>query len=554
MPMSRRTLPERESLTVEFKSDRKPLDQRDLVLAVVCLANTAGGVLYLGVEDDGSITGADPSHLDAASVAATIAQRTVPSLDVRVSVLEEEGKRVTQIDVPLSRSVVATTQGIMQRRRLKHDGSPECVPMQPAEIVSRLSQLGDLDYSARPILAATQDDLDPAARTKLREVHARFQAGSDSSLRGLSDDELDAALGLVAELDGRRVPTVTGLLLLGRTASLRRHLPTHEVLYQELVGGDVRVNEAYRGPLLEVVEALESHLARSNRLAEAQIGLYRVTIPSVDVRAFREAVLNAIVHRDYAQSASIYVQWGDEDIVVSSPGGFVEGVSLDNLLVTPPRPRNRTLADALKRLGLVERTGRGVDLIYAGLLRYGRPPPDYTRSDDRTVTVVLNHGPAVVEFHRLLLEEEAQRGAALSIPEVIVLALVHRERWCTLATISRAIQRHEASTRPIVERLVEAGLLEARGEARSRVYQLGKRVYLHTAGATAYQRARGADAALSEREVLALLAEDGEIKRAEVMARCQLTEDQATRLLRKMVRDGKIESVGAGRGVRYRKK
>lgn len=61
---------------------------------------------------------------------------------------------------------------------------------------------------------------------------------------------------------------------------------------------------------------------------------------------------------------------------MSNPGGFVEGVSLDNLLTTEPRPRNPRLADAFERVGLVERTGRGVDLIYRGLLRFGRASPD----------------------------------------------------------------------------------------------------------------------------------------------------------------------------------
>lgn len=62
------------------------------------------------------------------------------------------------------------------------------------------------------------------------------------------------------------------------------------------------------------------------------------------------------------------MQWIDEGLVLASPGGLPEGVRIDNLLVTPPRPRNPTLADAFKRAGIVERTGRGVDTIYYGPL------------------------------------------------------------------------------------------------------------------------------------------------------------------------------------------
>ncbi|MEG4812780.1 ATP-binding protein [Microcoleus sp. F8-D3] len=64
---------------------------------------------------------------------------------------------------------------------------------------------------------------------------------------------------------------------------------------------------------------------------------------------------------------AVHIRWEDYGITISNPGGFVEGVSLDNLLVVEPRPRNPFLADAIKRIGLAERTGRGVDLIYQGL-------------------------------------------------------------------------------------------------------------------------------------------------------------------------------------------
>ena len=97
---------------------------------------------------------------------------------------------------------------------------------------------------------------------------------------------------------------------------------------------------------------------------EIQIGLFRVPVPNYDPRSFREAFVNAVIHRDYTSLGAVHVRWEEEAIVVSNPGGFIEGVSLDNLLVVEPRPRNPLLADAIKRIGLAERTGRGINLIY----------------------------------------------------------------------------------------------------------------------------------------------------------------------------------------------
>ena len=73
-----RTIPEKESLTVEFKSDIKGFDEIELIAAIVGVANTEGGVLYLGVEDDGTITGVNQRHRDPIGVMALIANKSVP--------------------------------------------------------------------------------------------------------------------------------------------------------------------------------------------------------------------------------------------------------------------------------------------------------------------------------------------------------------------------------------------------------------------------------------------------------------------------------------------
>ncbi len=96
--MSRHGIPDRESLHVEFKSDAKRLPDSELVLAAVCLANTEGGVIYLGVEDDGTITGLRPDHQDTTGIAVLIANKTVPPLSVRSSLLEVAGKKIAKVE------------------------------------------------------------------------------------------------------------------------------------------------------------------------------------------------------------------------------------------------------------------------------------------------------------------------------------------------------------------------------------------------------------------------------------------------------------------------
>src|SRR5690606_36795666 len=150
--------------------------------------------------------------------------------------------------------------------------------------------------------------------------------------------------------------------------ALRRLMPTHDVAFQVLSGTRVVVNDFFRWPLIRVSDELTARFDARNEEEELMIGAVRAGIPDYSRQGFREAVHNALVHRDYASRGEIHVFWRDEELEITSPGGFPDDVNLGNLLVVAPRPRNPVLADAFKRIGLVDRTGRGIDTIYEGQL------------------------------------------------------------------------------------------------------------------------------------------------------------------------------------------
>nr|WP_211341984.1 ATP-binding protein [Chlorobaculum thiosulfatiphilum] len=125
-----------ESLTLEFKSDLKGLPDRELVEAVVSLANTDGGEVLLGVEDDGRITGLHTRHLTVSGIPSLVANKTNPPIAVRVEKCEAQDKVFARITVPKSRQLVSTSDGALLRRRLKLDGTPEAVPFYPHEFHS----------------------------------------------------------------------------------------------------------------------------------------------------------------------------------------------------------------------------------------------------------------------------------------------------------------------------------------------------------------------------------------------------------------------------------
>ena len=547
--MSQR-LPSCETLTVEFKSDRSRLPDRELIEALVCLANAEGGELWLGIEDDGTPTGLHADHHLLAGLAGMVAACTSPSLNVQAEAVELGGVTVARIQVPKAQGEVATTSGVYLRRRLKHDGTPECVAMLPHERSSRASSFGLLDVSAQPVAGATLADLDPLERERMRQAVQQY--GGDRVLLELDDEALDGALLLTArQADGSRVPTLTGLLLIGRETSLRQLVPTHELAFQVLAQQAVRFNEFRRFPLLKALDWLETNFRPYNPEEELQVGLFRVPVPKVDLGAFREAVANALVHRDYHGRGAVHVRLEDEALVVSNPGGLVDGVTLANLLVTEPRPRNPALADAMKRIGVVERSGRGVDKIFRGMLKFGRPAPDYSYTTAQSVVLRLPTAEADLDFRRLVVEHERATNAELPIDSLIALAALRASKRVTADELAVQIQRDTASAKRTLEALTEAGLVEAHGATRGRSYTLSASLYQAVGDKAAYTRQAGFAPIQHEQMVLNYVQQHGQIKRAEVMELCRISTDQAAKLLKKLKDKGAIVQSGKNRGASY---
>ena len=139
-----------------------------------------------------------------------------------------------------------------------------------------------------------------------------------------------------------------------------------------LQGTEIKVNRVFRHPLLYVVEKMAEMFEPWNPEYEIPFGMFMLSVPAFDKRAFREAVVNAFGHRDYSMLGRVRVEVQDEGLTVANPGGFVEGIGVQNLLTAEPHGRNPCLMDAFKRIGLAERTGRGIDRIFEGSLTYGK--------------------------------------------------------------------------------------------------------------------------------------------------------------------------------------
>ena len=550
----RQIIADGEKYDVEFRGETdRPLTDRELVEAVACQANGRGGVLLIGVEDDGRVTGARPRHgtyNDGPRLEALITNQTVPSCPVECSVVSLDGTEIIVIEIPDGRPITATSGGVYARRATDVRGRPQCLPFLPHEMHSREATRGALDHTALIVPDAGWEDIDPIEVERLRRTISKNPGRADASLLALSDVEIVKALGLGEGRERIERVRVAGLLLVGREEALRRLVPTHEVAFQVLSGTRIAVNEFFRWPLLRVVEEIAARFDARNEEEEIEVGHVRAGIPNYSPAGFREAVHNALVHRDYTSQGAVHVQWRDGEIEIASPGGFPGEVHLDNLLVTVPRPRNPVLADAFKRLGLVERTGRGIDTIFEGQLRYGRPAPDYSRSTSAAVQVMLRGGPANPALTRFVIERDVP-GRRMTLEQMLILNAIDAEPGIGIGRAATLIQRGEGATRAVLDRLAEAGVLELRHERREPAY------YFSAASlrAMGHREAAGAGPAPgpADRESVILRHVDaqGRITRSQAADLCQVEAREARVVLERLVKRGELVVRGERRGSFY---
>ena len=244
----------------------------------------------------------------------------------------------------------------------------------------------------------------------------------------------------------------------------------------------------------------------------------------------------------------VLVRLDDDGLSVSNPGGFIEGVTIDNILSAEPHGRNPVLADALKRVGLAERSGRGVDRIFEGSLLYGRPLPDYSESSAVTVKLFISRGAPDIKFIQLVTEEQQRTGSLLPVNTLLILNVLKQGRRMSVHDIASETRIPEGRVRTAVERMTESGLLEAVGSGKGRAYILSFHAYKDK---VKYVRQTDIEAIRYQELIVKLAEAKQQITRKDVVDLLRVTPPQAYRILQKMTRSGLLMKKGSTRSTYY---
>jgi ATP-dependent DNA helicase RecG len=454
--------------------------------------------------------------------------------------------RLLLIDVPRSPEVHQVDNRATRRV------ATNCEPMSAVQIAALLSERRGEDWSAaetdRPL-----SDVGPAALDTARRL---LRAAPDPTRRAYAeetDEDLLRVLGLV---------TLRGTL--NRAGQLLFCDPDPGAAlvvyqYRRTPAGEPVVTRPEGGLLQCLLRVLDLIEVRLDTTPVNLPGGQQIQLADLPQAAVREAVANAVIHRDYRLRGTVRIEHAPTRLLVASPGPLVQGVTVDNLLTTSSRPRNAQLASAVRTLGLAEEAGVGIDRMYREMVRVGHNPPTFEETPDQVLVTLIGGAPNthLTRYVATLPPSEADDADAM-----LVLFTLLTRRVISAGQLSPLLQKGPEEVEYVLRRLTAeppAMLEPTRETARRRHpnYRLREHVITALGPAVAYRR-RTSDE--YDRKIVDLLRETGTINARMVRITLDVGATAASRVLADLVDRGLVvktsdaqrgPSVAYGPGPRF---
>lgn len=534
-----------ESIDIEFKSWIKASGMKERIsLAVdelIAFANCKGGTVYFGVEDNGEVTGCTGNY-DLQAMREAIYDKTRPPMFTEIDEIVYEEKTVITITVEADGKTYATTDGRCLKRLGKNSK-----PYYPDEMSHIYSAIHTNDFSAQIIAESSLDDINLMVVYALKEkLRIRDSA---STLPDLDDMAFLRDLKLIVNDNGQDKLTIAGLLFVGKEQSIQRLLPQAEVIYlhyskDNLEEYNLRMD--MKQPIITVVDRLTEKIQNDNKIKNVQIGLFRLEVADFSEKVFQEALLNALSHRDYQQMGAVYVKHYPDKIVIENPGGFLDGITAENIITHPSSPRNKLIAETLQSLKYVQRTGQGVDIIYKEMVSMGKPYPVYRVFND-AVQLTIGSAMEDPDFVKFIVKEQDSKQISLSLSQLMILRYIVENRKIKLSDAQRIAQVSDEDARKCCIELMRFGLIEIVGKE----YMLTARVYEAVKSQVEYTRDKVVQYIKAKDMIMEYLSTNNSITNAIIRELCGFTKQQARTTIEKMIKDELVTKVGAGPATKY---
>lgn len=520
----------KEGEHLEFKEARKNFHFETLVKYCTALSNEGGGKIILGVTDKRprSVVGSQAFAQPERTRAGLIAQL---HLNIDFSIVNHPDGRVLIFHVPTHPiGNPVKDKGVYWQRQ-----GDSLIAMSEDRLRSIFAEAGH-DFSADICASATMDDLDSASIENLRKRWI-IKSGNQGLATLTQEQLLNDAEALV---DGDL--TYAALILFGSRKALGRHLAQAEVIFEYRASdasGPAQQRKEFRQGFFSFYDELWNLINLRNDIQHFQSGLFVLDIPTFSERIVREAVLNAVSHRDYQLGGSVFIRQHPRRLVLESPGGFPVGITEQNIL-DHQVPRNRRIADIFAKCGLVERSGQGMNLMFELSIKESKPTPDFTGTDQYQVVLNLNGKVQDPRFLQFLDRVGRETLELFSTDDFLLLDHIHRER------------RVPDQFKNRLQLLVEKGVVERYSRGRGVKYILSRRYYDMIDEKGSYTRKKGLDRKTNKALLLKHIKEnndDGSRLKELMQVFPNLSKGQVQSLIRELKAKGKIYKIGNTRAA-----
>lgn len=399
-----------ESKTLEFKENTKPL--QSILRAIVAFANTAGGTILIGVADNKRIVGLEDPLLEEERLASAIADSVSPLMIPDIQIVSYRNKELIVLQIPhMAGPFYLKSLGIEKGTYVRLGSTNRLADKETILSLQMLTK--NTTFDELPCLGSSFDDIDSEL------VNHTFEP-----IFGKITKKQYASLGIAINQNKQQYPSNAGILLF----SFNRFTYFFDATVDCVCfASDTRENiidhKEIRSPLIQAHGEVINFINRNTRLA-ANIGaVERADDPQYPPVAIREAVINAIVHADYAmKGARIQIAIFSDRIEITNPGGLPYGQTIDQALSGISRMRNRVIGRLFRELKLIERLGTGIRRII-GCYHVENKQPVFEELDTHfrvTLYSDLLLGPIYAE-HEMLIINELRKTDKLSVPEIAKL-------------------------------------------------------------------------------------------------------------------------------------
>lgn len=515
-----------EDSSLEFKSARNSFSHnKDLPDYCAALANEGGGKLILGVNNNREVVGTKTFK----GTYNRLSNDLLSCIRIRVDVEEliHPKGRVLIFHVP-SRPV---------GQAVRSTGSYH-YPMRAGESLVEMDQLTlkkifnetAPDFSAQIVDGLTVTDLEEVAIKNFKKRWAEKAKRTD--YLAFSNDKTLLALGLLTD-NGLNYAS---LILFGKKEKIDEFLSGSEIIFEwrhdaGKTSHDFRKN--WREPFFKIYDEIWETINARNIRIPFQEGLFQREIYAFSEKPVREALLNAVAHRDYTiRSQSIFIKASPESFVIESPGGFPPGITIENILHKRSW-RNRCIAETFEKAGMVERSGQGMDDIYEHTIREGKGMPDLSRSDDFSVCIKI---PAQVKDKKFILFLEKivnEMQVSFSFDEIYELEKIRENQ-----PVSKVENR---------DKFLGTGVIEQLGKTRGAKYILSHAYYKHEGKVGEHTRLTSLVRSKYKELILNHLGKNKGLRHDLQDAFQELKPQDISNILQELKRENKIIFIGSRR-------